>query len=87
MKTVFFNLPAHGHINPSLPLVRELVAREGVLVASKGEGRRAQAQGGLYVNGEPADDARTVGPDDLLAGRFVLLRKGKKAYAVAVLVP
>lgn len=26
-KAVFFNLPAHGHINPSLPLVAELVKR------------------------------------------------------------
>ena len=65
----------------------DLVAHQGLLVASKGEGRRALAQGGLYVNGEAAGDVRIVGPDDLLAGRFVLLRKGKKAYAVAVLVP
>ena len=26
-KTLFFNVPAHGHINPSLPLVAELVQR------------------------------------------------------------
>ncbi len=26
-KTLFFGLPLHGHTNPSLPLVRELVAR------------------------------------------------------------
>jgi MGT family glycosyltransferase len=26
-KAVFFNIPAHGHVNPTLPLVRELVRR------------------------------------------------------------
>ena len=26
-KTLFFNVPAHGHVNPSLPLVAELVRR------------------------------------------------------------
>lgn len=26
-KALFFNVPAHGHINPSLPLVAELVRR------------------------------------------------------------
>jgi MGT family glycosyltransferase len=27
MKSVFFNIPGHGHVNPSLSLVKELVAR------------------------------------------------------------
>ena len=26
-KAVFFNIPAHGHVNPTLPLVQELVRR------------------------------------------------------------
>ena len=26
-KIIFFNLPATGHVNPSLPLVKELVGR------------------------------------------------------------
>src|SRR3954447_11740066 len=26
-KALFFNIPAHGHVNPSLPLVAELVRR------------------------------------------------------------
>jgi MGT family glycosyltransferase len=31
-KALFFSLPAHGHTNPSLPLVRELVARGDEIV-------------------------------------------------------
>jgi MGT family glycosyltransferase len=27
MRTLFFNIPAQGHINPSLPVIKELVAR------------------------------------------------------------
>ena len=31
-KALFLSLPLHGHINPSLPLVRELVARDDEIV-------------------------------------------------------
>ncbi|QXC61932.1 tyrosine--tRNA ligase [Aquihabitans sp. G128] len=62
----------------------ELLATDALLATSKGEARRAIAQGGVYVNGERAEDGRLVGRSDLLRGRFVLLRKGKKAYAMAL---
>jgi UDP:flavonoid glycosyltransferase YjiC (YdhE family) len=26
-KVLFFNIPAHGHVNPTLPIVKELVQR------------------------------------------------------------
>lgn len=60
----------------------ELLAGEALLASSKGDARRAIAQGGVYVNGERAEEGRRVGVSDLLHGRFVLLRKGKKAYAL-----
>lgn len=60
----------------------DLLADGELLTASKGEARRALAQGGVYVNGERAEEGRLVRADDLLHGRFVLLRKGKKAYAL-----
>jgi tyrosyl-tRNA synthetase len=41
------------------------------------------AQGGVSVNGERATDLdRRVGPGDVLAGGFVVLRRGKRSYHV-----
>ena len=51
-------------------------------MASKGEARRAIAQGGVYVNGERTDEGRTIAAGDLLHGRYAVVRKGKKAYGL-----
>ncbi|SDC75178.1 tyrosyl-tRNA synthetase [Sanguibacter gelidistatuariae] len=53
------------------------------LVASKAAARRAVAEGGAYVNNikVTADDA-VLTADDLLDGRFAVLRRGKKTLAV-----
>jgi tyrosyl-tRNA synthetase len=65
----------------SLTLVDALV--QAGLAKSKSEARRSIEQGGIYVNQERANDvARTIGPSDWLAGRNLLLRKGKKDYAL-----
>lgn len=64
-----------------------VMADDGLLVASRGEARRAIDQGGVYVNGERANESRRIGTDDLLHGRYVLLRRGKKAYAILDLKP
>ncbi len=63
------------------PIV-DLVVRAG-LAASKGEGRRAVESGGVYLNNVRVENAsRAVTTADLLFGKFVLLRKGKRSYAV-----
>ena len=63
------------------PIV-DLVVRAG-LAASKGEGRRAVDSGGVYLNNVRVEHAsRAVTTADLLFGKFVLLRKGKRSYAV-----
>ncbi len=63
------------------PIV-DLVVRAG-LAPSKGEGRRAVESGGVYLNNVRVDGpARAVTTADLLFGKFVLLRKGKRSYAV-----
>ena len=52
------------------------------LVASKGEARRAITEGGAYVNNERVSDVDHVpGPADLLAGSWLVLRRGKKKLA------
>jgi len=49
------------------------------LVTSRAEGRRTIEQGGAYVNNVRQTDAtRTLGQDDLLHDRYVVLRKGRR---------
>jgi tyrosyl-tRNA synthetase len=50
------------------------------LASSLSDARRTIAQGAAYVNGERAGAERALSPDDLLHGRWVLLRKGKRTY-------
>ena len=73
-------LPA-SRLEAGVPLV-DLLAETG-LVASKSAGRQAITQGGVSVNGERATDLdRRVGPADVLAGGFVVLKRGKRSYHV-----
>jgi len=65
-------------VSGALPSVVDLLATAG-LVASKSEGRRAIAQGGAYVNNiKVTDDAAAPEESDLLYGRFLVLRRGKR---------
>jgi len=60
----------------------DLVVRAG-LAKSKSEARRSIEQGGIYVNQQRIDDVgRTIASHDWIAGRNLLLRKGKKEYAL-----
>jgi tyrosyl-tRNA synthetase len=62
------------------PVTRLLV--ETGLVTSLGEARRAVAQGGVSINNvKVTDDAALIGADDLLHGRFAVLRRGKRTLA------
>lgn len=51
MKALFFNVPAHGHINPSLPLVTELVQRGHQITyfASENYRARLEATGAVFM--------------------------------------
>jgi len=63
------------------PLV-DLFAATG-LVASKGAARRAVAEGGLSVNNERvSDEAAVLDASHLLAGRYAVLRRGRRSLAV-----
>ena len=62
-----------------LPAVADLLAQTG-LVSSKSEARRAIAQGGAYLNNAKIAEADAVpGAGDLLHGRFLVLRRGKRS--------
>jgi len=63
----------------SLSLVDLLV--QTALAGGKGAARRDIEGGGIYVNNAKiADAATTLGGKDVLHGRFVVLRKGKRSY-------
>jgi tyrosyl-tRNA synthetase len=66
-----------------LPAVADLMAAAGI-VPSKSEARRAIAQGGAYLNNDKVTDQDAVPqPGDLLHGRFLVLRRGKRTVAGA----
>ncbi|MEI7940630.1 MAG: tyrosine--tRNA ligase [Verrucomicrobiota bacterium] len=63
------------------PLVELLV--HGGLCQSKGQARKDIEGGGVYVNNQrEASFQRTVAAKDLLFGKHLLLRKGKRNYVV-----
>jgi tyrosyl-tRNA synthetase len=79
---------------PHVTLSREILGQPAgalvdVLIAaglcpSKGQARKDIAANGINVNNVRATDAALVlGPEHLLFGQFVLLRKGKRNYALA----
>jgi tyrosyl-tRNA synthetase len=65
-------------VSDPLPSVVDLLTETG-LVASKSEARRTIAQGGAYLNNAKVTDEAAV-PDrsNLLHGRFLVLRRGKR---------
>ena len=67
----------------SLSIV-ELLTRAG-LAESKRRGRELVAAGAIHVNGQPVRDAETRVSRDLARyGRFIIIRKGKKTYHLAM---
>jgi tyrosyl-tRNA synthetase len=67
---------------PGAALVEVLVATG--LSPSKGQARRDIEAGGIYLNNLPRKDINLIlDQDHLLFGKFVLLRKGKRNYALA----
>ncbi len=60
----------------------ELLMHSG-LAPSKGQARKDIAGGGIYVNNIKSPDiTRVLTSADLLFGKYVLLRKGKRSYSV-----
>jgi tyrosyl-tRNA synthetase len=64
-----------------LPSFVDLLVETG-LVASKGAARRTISEGGAYLNNKRVEDAELVpGPEDLIGGAWMVLRRGKKHLA------
>ena len=72
-------------LDGGLSLVDALVRAQ--LSASRGAARRDIQGGGIYVNGRKAGQDRPLGRDDLLHGRFVVLRRGKGTQHVLAVSP
>ncbi|HVT22843.1 MAG TPA: tyrosine--tRNA ligase [Mycobacteriales bacterium] len=71
----------HVELEGALPTVTELLVATG-LCASKSAARRAVDEGGAYLNNGRLTDAEAVpGEDDLLAGGWLVLRRGKRSLA------
>jgi tyrosyl-tRNA synthetase len=71
-------VPRH-RLDAGLTVVDLLV--ETGLLPSKGQARTLIESGGAYVNNRRQGDAsQVIGADDLLAGRYVVLRRGKRDY-------
>ena len=70
----------------ALPPIVDLFVECG-LAKSKGDARRTVSEGGAYLNNVRIEDPDLVpAQDDLLAGSWLVLRRGKKSFAgVAVL--
>jgi len=81
LKGVAQELPT-ADVAPGTSLIDAAVAVK--LVKSKGEARRAIAEGGLYLNNEKVTDVeQTLSPEDFLQGTYALIRRGKKTLGVA----
>jgi tyrosyl-tRNA synthetase len=77
-ETLEAELPSWTTTSNALPAgVADLVAASG-LTDSKSEARRQLQQGGIYVNGERAGAEGAVADYQLLADRYLWLRRGKK---------
>src|SRR5690348_964402 len=70
-----------------LPPVAALFKEAG-LASSLNDARRTIAEGGAYVNNERVTDPeRRFGAEDLLHGRYLVLRKGKRTVAGVEILP
>ncbi len=61
--------------------IADLIVHAG-LEPSKGAARKSLEAGGIYLNNVRADHTRAVTSADLLFGKYLLFRKGKRSYAV-----
>jgi tyrosyl-tRNA synthetase len=77
-----FSIQRDGPIDTN-DIIEAVSTGPEALFKSKGDARRMIQQGGVYLNGERlGTERRTLSDNDLLGGRFVLVRKGARNYAL-----
>jgi tyrosyl-tRNA synthetase len=82
LRAVAAALP-RAEIDGALPPVADLLVRSG-LASSRSDARRTVSEGGAYLNNERASDPeKAPDADQLLHGRWLILRRGKRNVAVA----
>jgi len=70
-----------------IPPVANLMAAAGI-AATVSAARRAIAGGGAYLNNQKVIDEKAVpGAEDLLCGRYLILRRGKRTVGAVEVVP
>ncbi len=78
--------PGGGTAGSGLPPVANLMAAAGI-VPTVSAARRAIAEGGAYLNNRKVTEVGAVpGPEDLLHGRYLILRRGKRTVGAVEVV-
>jgi tyrosyl-tRNA synthetase len=73
--------------NGGLPPVANMMAAAGI-APTVSAARRAIAGGGAYLNNQKVTDEKAVpGAEDLLYGRYLILRRGKRTVGAVEIVP
>ena len=79
-----FRVPA-GAEPTTFAVIDAICSGKDALFKSKGEARRALAQGGLYINGDRVGtEPVPIAADQFLPGRRLLVRKGARTYGLVV---
>jgi len=83
--------PSHGRAvsttGLSLPPVANLMVAAGI-APTVSAARRTIAEGGAYLNNRKVIDEKAVpGADDLLHGRYLVLRRGKRTVGAVEVIP
>ncbi len=91
VRAVPLEVPSHGGVASTtatgFPPVANLMAAAGT-VPTISAARRAIAEGGAYLNNQKVTDVGAVpGPEDLLHGRYMILRRGKRTVGAVEVIP
>jgi tyrosyl-tRNA synthetase len=84
IEEIFVDVPSiqmsKAHLTSSEFGILDLLVESGI-AKSKGEARRSVQEGGINLNNQRVNDLdKKFGSEDLLEGRFMVLRKGRKNY-------